>query len=80
MATTKNGTKYAVRVTYKPEYDTLGEFPRLTESYSQTFGQVKETATIEQLKAYADALMSMTIYRGAPYKVSLIDTSELVVS
>ena len=78
MAVTKTNTKYAVKIEYKTEYDTNGEFPSLT-NYSQTFSNVKETATIDQLKAYADALMSLTIYRSAPYKVYLIDTGTLAV-
>ena len=79
MAVTKNGTKYVVRVEYKTSYDTNGDFPTLT-NYSQTFPNVKETATVEQLKAFANALMSLTIYNGAPYKVYLIDTAELVTT
>lgn len=70
-------TKYYVRVDYKPEYDTTGELN--LPAYSQTFTKVKETATYAQLKAFADALMNLTIYKGAPYKVTLIDTSNLVV-
>lgn len=79
MAVTKRGIKYAVKVEYKPEYDTNGDFPTL-KAYSQTFSQIQEMATIEQLKAFADTLMGLTIYAGAPYKVSLIDTSTLVVA
>ena len=79
MATTKTNTKYTVKVEYKTEYDTNGEFPTLA-NYSQSFSHVKETATIEQLKAFADALMSLTVYRHAPYKVYLIDTGTLAVA
>lgn len=79
MAVTQENTKYTVRVEYKTSYDTVGSFPNLGD-YSQTFSNVKETATPAQLKAFADALMSLTIYSGAPYKVTLIDTSELMVT
>ena len=80
MAVTRNGTtKSGVRVEYKTEYDTNGDFPSL-EDYSQTFTNVKAEATIEQLKGYADALMSFVKYSGAPYKVTLVETSELVTT
>ena len=78
MAVTQANTKYAVKVEYKSEFDTSGELN--LPDYNQTFNKVKESATVEQLKAFADALMNLTIYKGAPYKVSLIDTSNLVVS
>ena len=77
MAVNQENRKYAVKVEYKPEFDLDGELN--LPSYSQTFSKVKESATTEQLKAFADALMSLTIYRDAPYKVSLIDTTELIV-
>ena len=79
MPATQENTKYAVRVEYKSAYDTLGDFPTLAD-YSQTFSNVKETATVAQLKAFADTLMSLTIYGNAPYKVHLINTSDLVES
>ena len=78
MAVTKNDTTFAVKIEYKKAYDTLEEFPTLND-YSQTFTNIKEAATVDQIKAFADALMSLTIYRGAPYKVKLVDTSDLVV-
>ena len=77
MSVSKTNTKYAVKVEYKPDYDTNGEFPTLA-AYSQTFSNVKETATVDQLKAYADALMCLTVYKDAPYKVYIIDTGTLV--
>ena len=79
VAVIKNGTKYAVKVVYKTEYDTEGDFPALS-NFSQTFSNVKETATAAELKDFADALMGLTVYDGAPYQVSLIDTSRLVVA
>lgn len=80
MAITKSGTKWAAKVEYKPEYDNLGQFPNLTDNYSQTFSYIKEGASVDDVKAFVDALMSLTIYNGAPYKVRLIDTSELVIA
>ena len=79
MAVTKTGTTYALKVDYKPDYDTTGDFPGLA-SYAQTFGNIKESATTDQLKAFADTLMNLTIYNGAPYKIALVDTSTLVIA
>ena len=79
MATTeKNGSKYVVKVEYKVDYDTAGDFPTLGD-YTQTFSNVSETATAAQLKDFADTLMSLTVYAEAPYKVFIIDTAELVL-
>lgn len=78
MAVVINNNTYAVKVEFKSDYDLTGDFNTLP-AYSQTFTKVKESATVEQLKSFADALMNMTIYRGAPYKVYLIDTGTLVV-
>lgn len=71
----KQNQRYVVRVTYKPEFDTTGTLD--LEAYTGTFSKVKEDATVDQLKAFADALMSLTIYRDAPYKIELVDTSTL---
>lgn len=76
MAVNKANSVYAVKVEYKPSFDTTGTLT--LPQYSQTFSKVKETATLEQLKAFADALMNLTIYKGAPYKVTFIDTATLV--
>lgn len=78
MAVTLEDNVYAVKVEYKPAFDTTGNLN--LPAYAQTFAQVKESATPEQLKAYVDALMSLTVYRDAPYKVSLIDTASIVVA
>ena len=78
MAVTKTATKYAVKAEYKTTYDTEGEFPALT-NYAQTFSNVKESATVEQLKNFVDTLLSLTVYNGAPYQVKLVDTSTLIV-
>lgn len=75
MAVSKEGTKYAVRVIYKAAWDEEGSLG--CDDYSQTFTQVKEDATPEQLKNFADALMSLTIYHNAPYKVELLEVSQL---
>ena len=77
MAVSKNSSKYAVKVDYKPDYDITGDFATL-KAYSQTFSNIKESASVDDIKAFADALMNLTIYRGAPYKVYLVDTSNLL--
>ena len=77
--TRENTVRNGVRVEYKTSYDTLGDYPNLSD-YSQTFTNVKSTATFEQLKGYADALMSFSEYGLAPYKVMLVETSELAES
>ena len=78
MAVNKSNEKYSVKVTYKTEYDDTGLLG--LGDYTQTFGKVKETATPEQLRNFAVALMSLTEYNGAPFKTTLIDTSELTVA
>lgn len=77
MSVSKSDTKYIVKVDYKPSYDITGNLT--LDSFSQTFSKINENATPAQIKAFADALMSYTIYRDAPYRVTLIDTSELVL-
>lgn len=76
MAVTQNNEKYVVRVDYKSSYDDTGllGYP----DWALTFTQVKETATPAQLYDFANALLSLTKYYSAPYKISLIATSELV--
>lgn len=67
--------KTAVRVKYLKSYDTAGEFPDLPD-YSQTFTHVKEEATTAQLQTYAQALMQLTVYADAPYKIQILELSE----
>ena len=74
LARTNN--TYSVKVIYKPEYDTAGLFE--LDSLNLTFSKVKETATDEQLRNFAVALMSLTVYKDAPYKIFIVDTGELV--
>ena len=78
MAVSKENTKYVVKVTYKTEYDTAGDFPDLPD-YTQPFTKVKETATPQQLLTFVQALMQLTVYKEAPYKTELIENSVLVV-
>lgn len=78
MAVTETDIRDQIRVEYKTDYDTTGDFPTL-DDFQQTFSYVKENATLAQKKAYADALMTLTVYKGAPYVVKLISTGELVV-
>ena len=77
MSVTRENQKYMVRVDYRESYDLSGQLG--LGNYSQTFTKVKETATNEQLLNFAIALMSLTVYNGAPFKVKLIDTSDLIV-
>lgn len=77
MAVINSNEKYSVKVEYKPEYDETGN-STLT-AYSQTFTKVKETASPEALRNFAVALMSLTEYNGAPFKVTLIKTGDLIV-
>lgn len=76
MAVTQEDRRYAVKVEYKPSFDTTNSLT--LSAYSQNFNKIKETATNEQMKAFADALMSITKYADAPYKVTFIDTTQLV--
>ena len=70
-----SGTKKAVRVKYLRSYDMAGAFPNLSD-YSQTFTHVKEEATTAQLQTYAQALMQLTVYADAPYKIQILELSE----
>lgn len=76
MAVTKNNEKYSVKVIYKEEYDETGLLGY--DDFTLTFNKVKESATPTQLYDFAVALMSLTKYYSAPYKVTLVDTGELV--
>lgn len=79
MAAEKSGTREQVKVEYKVDYDVNGDFPNVPD-FSFTLGYVKETATLDQKKAMADALVSLTIADGAPYKVYIVETSQIVVA
>ena len=76
MAVYEDNQRYTVRIEYKPSFDPTGllTLPAVTV----TLTKIKETATPQQIKECADALMNLTVYRNAPYKVSLIDTTEIV--
>lgn len=78
MAVTQENTFYAVKIEYKPSFDTTGNLT--LPAYSQTFSKINENATAEQIKTFADAAMALTVYHNAPYKVSLVNTGELVTA
>ena len=78
MAVSKENTKYSVQIIYKTEYDTAGDYPDLPD-YTGTFTKVKETANITQLLTYAQALMNLTAYKDAPYRVDFVEKGTLVV-
>lgn len=75
MAAVKADTTYSLKVVYKTSYDTTGELN--LPSQNVTLGQVKETATMDQLKEFAKAVMDFTVYYEAPYVTQLIETSTL---
>lgn len=77
MAVEKQNQKYSVKITYDSDWDDSGGLGY--DNYTQTFGKLKENSTIDQLHAFAVAMMSLTIYHNAPYKISFIDNSELVI-
>lgn len=77
MATSLINTRDQVKAVYKTVYDTIGDFPTL-DDFSQTFSYVKESATNDQKKAMVDAIMGLTVYRGAPYHALIVTTSQMV--
>lgn len=77
MATTKTGTRDQVKVTYKKAWDAEEEYPALTD-FTATFSYVRESASLDEMRAYGMALMGLTVYRPAPYVTSLVETSQLV--
>jgi len=77
MSVERNGLKRTLKVEYKTAYDTAGDFPALID-FSKTFSDVSETASLDSLKGGVKALFGVTAYRDAPYKVYIVETSELV--
>ena len=77
MSTERNGIKRSLKVEYKTAYDTNGDFPYLGD-FSKTFNDVSENASLDDLKTGINALFGVTAYRDAPYKLNIIETSELV--
>ena len=78
MATILTGTRDQIKIVYKTEYDTNDEFPNL-ESWSATLSYVREDATLDEKKAYADVLAGLTQYFDAPYIVQQVETGRLAV-
>ena len=76
MAVIKENPHYAIKIEYKPSFDLSGNLN--LPAYSQTFTKINELATEAQLLAFADALMNLTVYREAPYRVSFINTAQLI--
>lgn len=76
MAVVKESSRYQMKVDYKPAYDTSGSLN--LETWNQTFSYVDEEATLDQLSAFVDGVASLTVYKDAPYRRLLVDTSELV--
>lgn len=79
MSTVKVGTKRSLKVEYKTTYDTNGDFPGLGD-FSKTFSDVSESASLADLQNGVAALFGVTSYRIAPYKVMIVETSELVTA
>lgn len=78
MAIVKEASRYQMKIEYKTEYDTTGQLD--LAAWTQTLSYVDEEATNQQLYDFVDGIASLTVYKDAPYKRLLVDTSELVVS
>ena len=79
MSVSKENTKRSLKVEYKTAYDTAGDFPSLGD-FTKTFNDVSENAPLESLKGGINALFGVTAYRNAPYKLYIVETSELVTN
>lgn len=66
-----------VKADYKTSYDTAGDFPNLGD-YGQTFSYVDEDASNDVKAAMVRALLSLTVYDQAPYKILLVRTGQLI--
>lgn len=77
MAVTLENYRDQLKVDYKTSYDTAGDFPDLGD-YGQTFSYVREAASYDVKAAMVRALMSLTVYDSAPYKIMLVRTGELI--
>ena len=76
MAVQKEATRYQIKAVYKTNFDPTGTLQ--LADWSQTFSYVDEQATPAQLLAFGQALAGLTVYREAPYRIQLVDTSTLV--
>lgn len=79
MSVVRTGTRSSLKVVYKVSYDTTGDYPML-QDLTKTFNQIKETATLDQMRAGIVALMNLTVYNGAPYQIKIVDESSLVIA
>lgn len=76
MAISEEDLRDQIKVDYKSTYDVTGELD--LPDFQQTLSYVKESATLQVKKDFADALMSLTVYANAPYRVQKISTTTLV--
>lgn len=77
MAVVKENSRYQMKIDYKASYDTSGQLG--LSDWSQTLSYVDEQATNQQLYDFVAGIASLTVYRDAPYRTQLVDTSTLVV-
>lgn len=77
MAVTLENIRDQVKADYKTIYDTVGDFPNLGD-YGQTFSYVDEDASNDVKAAMVQALLSLTVYDQAPYKILLVRTGQLI--
>lgn len=77
MSVSKENTKRSLKVEYKTSYDTVGDFPYL-EAFSKTLNDVSENASLASLNGGIAALFGVTAYRDAPYKLYIVETSEIL--
>lgn len=76
MAVNEDNQRDQIKVVYKTSFDTSGNLD--LPDFQQTLSYVKETATLQAKKDFADAIMSLTVYASAPYVVQKVTTTELV--
>lgn len=77
MSVVREGTRDAMKIEYKPSYDTTGTLD--LSAWTQTFSLVKESATDQQKYEFVRALAAFTEYAEAPYIVQVVSTSQMVV-
>ena len=76
MAASISGEKWTAQFEYKSTYDTAGLYD--LADYTKTISTVKETATLDQIFAANAALLSITVYKDAPYRQYLTKKGQLV--
>lgn len=77
MAVILANTRDQLKADYKTSYDTAGDFPFLGD-YGQTFSYVREAASYDVKAAMVRALLSLTVYDSAPYKIKQVTTGDLI--